>query len=397
MIFIKSILLDVIRMRKVGTAIALLVCLIVIGLLLFMEGGRRIDGNPPEDFIQYYVQSFRLLHDAALYNSRSLHEEIEKELGWKYTELPSANPPALLLFSLPFSFMPYPMAWWSLACFSMLVVLFASILVGKFCGLSSNQAVFFGVGALYSFPVVVLLILNHIESVLLLFLVLGWLAFKKGKNVLGSVMWGIAAALKLFPALYLVPLLGVHHKRVGFKGFLVAVLVTVLGATIVGWDQTYAYISEVIPASRNFYTSFGNNSLVAAGTTLASPLLGWIFEVLGGTLIAILMLTKPGDIDKIWITGTAGSLLLSPLSWSYYFILIPPVLIVLSSHLAWNRIQDRLLMYALVLSLLFWPSLLGGWTNEWFLAMPTGIAVFLRFVPTYGLVCLCWIGFKRVE
>ena len=385
-----------IGMRKVATATALLVCLIVIALLVFREGGRRMEGNPPEDFIQYYVQSVRLLHGATVYNSRELHEEIEKKIGWEYTELPAANPPAFLLFSLPFSFMPYPLAWWSLACFSMLVVFFASLLVGKVCGLTSSQAVFSGGGALCTFPVVVLVILNHIESVLLVFLVLGWLALKKGRYGLGSVLWGIAAALKLFPAVYLLPLLSVRHKRVGFKGFLVAVLVTVLGATVVGWDQTFVYITEVIPNSRSFYRSFGNYSLLAAGTNLGSPLFGWTIEILGGSLIALLMLKKPGGIDRIWITGTASSLLLSPLSWSYYFILVPPVLIVLSRYLTWNRIQDRLLMYTLVLSLLLWPSLLGGWGKEWFQAMPAGVSLFLRFIPTYGLVCLCWIGFRRV-
>jgi len=384
-------------MRKVATTAALLVCLIVIALLVFREGDRRIDGNPPEDFIQYYVQSIRLLNGTTVYNSRALHEEIEKKLGWEYAELPAANPPAFLLFSLPFSFMPYPFAWWSLACFSMLAVFFTSLLVGKACGLTSSQSVFFGGSALCTFPVVALVILNHVESILLVFLVLGWLAFKKDRYDLGFVLWGIAAALKLFPAVYLFPFISAQYKRMGLKGFLVALLVTVLGAAVVGWNQTFVYITEVIPTSRNFYPSFGNNSLVAAGTALASPLLGWILEILGGSLVAILMLKKPGGIDRIWVTGTAGSLLLSPLSWSYYFILVPPVLIVLSRHLAWNRIQDRLLMYTLVLSLLLWPSLLGGWAKEWFLAMPTGIALFLRFVPTYGLVCLCWIGFRRVE
>ena len=383
--------------RKVGAATTLLVCLIIIGSFLLREGGRRTQGNPPEDFIQYYVQSVRLLHGAKVYNSRALHEKIEKELGWEYTELPAANPPAFLLFSLPFSFMPYPLSWWILACFSMLAVLFTSVLVGKVCGLTSSQALFSGLVSLCSFPVLVLLILNHIESILLLFLVLGWFALRKGRYNLGSVLWGIAVALKLFPGVYLFPLLNSQHNRAGFKGFLVAFLVTVLGASIVGWDQTYVYITEVIPGSWNFYSSFGNNSLLAAGTALASPLLGWILEVSVGSVVAVLMLIKPGSIDRVWVTGTASSLLLSPLSWSYYFILIPPALIVLSRHLEWHRIEDRLLMYTLALTLLWWPSLLGGWVKEWFLAMPNLPSVFMRFVPTYGLLCLCWTGFRRME
>jgi len=384
-------------MRKVVTVAALLLCLIVITFFVIREGARRAEGNPPEDFIQYYVQSIRLFHGATVYNSNALHEDIEKELKWEYTELPAANPPAFLLFSLPFSIMPYPLAWWSLACFSALAVFFSSLLVGKACGLTFSQAVFAGGGALCTFPFVVLLILNHIESVLLVFLVIGWLAFKRDRHDLGSVFWGIAAALKLFPAVYLLPLLSAKYKRVGLRGFFVAILVTVLGAAVIGWDQTFIYITKVIPNSRSFYRSFGNYSLLAAGANLGSPLFGWTIEILGGSLIALLMLKKPGGIDRIWITGTASSLLLSPLSWSYYFILVPPVLIVLSRYLTWNRIQDRLLMYALVSSLLYWPSLLGGWAKEWFQAMPAGVSLFLRFIPTYGLVCLCWIGFRRVD
>jgi hypothetical protein len=384
-------------MRKVVAVTVLLVCLIVITFFVIGEGTKRAEGNPPEDFIQYYVQSLRLFRSAAVYNSHALHEDIEKELGWEYTELPAVNPPAFLLFSMPLSIIPYHLAWWSLACFSMLAVFFTSLLVGNECGLTFGQAAFVGGGALCTFPFLVLVTLNHIESVLLAFLVIGWLAFKKDRHNLGSVFWGIAAALKLFPAVYLLPLVSAKHKRVGLGGFFVAVLVTVLGAAVVGWDQTFIYITEVIPNSRSFYPSFGNYSLLAAGTTLGSPLFGWTIEVLGGSLVVLLMLKKPGGIDRIWMTGTASSLLLSPLSWSYYFILIPPALIVLSRYLTWNHIQDRLLMYALVLSLLYWPSLLGGWAKECFLAVPAGVSSFLRFIPTYGLVCLCWIGFRRVD
>ena len=375
----------------------LLICLTIVSVSFIPEGIKRSEGNPPEDFFQYYVQSVRLINGEKIYQSSALHNKIREDIGWEFEDVSPANPPFFVLFSLPFSLLPYPLAWWSLIIFSVLVIFFTSFAVSKNCGYKPTLSVCFGIAALCTFPTAVLLILNHIESVLLLVLVAGWIFFKKGKNASGAIMWGVAASIKLFPALYLVPLINHRYRKIGNISIAVALFATALGGAIIGWDQTIVYFFEIIPSSRSFYSSYGNFSVLAAGTVMNSAVLGWGLEIFIGTFLFITLLWNPGSIDKIFVTATAGSLLLSPLSWSYYFIIIPPVLIVFSGYLSLNQFQDRLLIYFLILTTLFWPSFFGGWTKEMFQFFPKGIGKLLTCVPTGGLLFLFFMGLNRVK
>lgn len=364
---------------------------------LVNEGMKRSQGDPPEDFFQYYVQSIRLQKNVDVYNSRALHEEIENRLGWSFNELPAANPPVLILMSWPLSFMHYKMAWWSLFIFSVITIFFCSYFVAKVCGYSCIDSVFLGFSSLCIFPNSVLLILNHIESILLLSLVAGWIFFKKEKKAKGAIMWGIAASIKLFPALYLVPLINYRFRNIGTISLVVALSATAFGVIFIGWDQTLVYLVEIIPGSRSFYSSHGNFSVLAAGTAMNSVVLGWSLEILIGFFIFVTLVWNPVSIDKIFVTATAGSLMLSPLSWSYYFIIIPPALIVLSNYLSFDKFKDCFLIYFLILTTLLWPSLLGAWTKNIFRFQATEIEIFLRFVPTYGLFSLFLAGLKKVR
>lgn len=385
-------------MRTAVSTAAILVALTAVAVLLLGEAPHRLDGERPEDFAQLYIVSWNLRHHETVYSEIRTPPDLESRLGWSYrSDYSFANPPALVPFLYPLSFLPYALAWCCLLLLSLLALPAAVVIAARTMGFALLPSLTLGVLLLCTPPGLVLLILNHVESVIVLLAVLGWLALRQGRLRTGGGLWGLCAALKLFPALWILGLLHRRYRSAAWSALVVGLSATALGVLVIGPAQLGVFLTHVLPQSARWRVGYGNFSLLALGGWAGHPALGWLLAALTALVIVPALIRRPRSPDGIWVTAVAASLLMSPLTWGYYFVFAAPSLAVLAAHLNLSRARVRSLFYALVASLLVWPSLLGGWSEGWLQRAPELLQIGLTFVPTAGLVALLAVGLWHLD
>jgi hypothetical protein len=214
--------------------------------------------------------------------------------------------------------------------------------------------------------------------------------------VIGGGLWGLCAAFKLFPALWVLGLFHRRYRRAGFSALFVATTVTLLGVVLVGLEDAAKFLTVVLPQSAIWRESEANFALVTVASRLGAAALGWVMAATLALATTLFLLRGPGSVDRILVVGVATSLLIAPLSWSYGFLFAAPCLVVLSGHLALSSWRDRLLVVGLTVTLFAWPSLLGSWGPGW-LTADRAPSLALRFVPTGALLALAVVGAVRID
>ena len=385
-------------MKTAVPAAAILLALAVLAALLFGEAPHRLDGERPEDFAQLYVVSWNLRHDGPVYAQIQTPTELASQLGWSYkSDYSFANPPALVPFLYPLSFFPYALAWWCLVVLSVLALPAGVVIAARAMGFPLLPSLTAGVLLLCTPPSLVLLVLNHVEAAVVLLGVLGWLAIRQGRLRVGGGLWGFCAAVKLFPALWILGLFHRRYRTAAWSALVVGTVTTALGAVLIGPSELGTFFTQVLPQSGRWRMGYGNFSLLSVGAWLGHPGLGWLLVAVTAVVTIAALVGRPGSPDRIWVSAVAASLLLSPLTWSYYFVFAAPCLAILAGHLDLSRGRARALLYALVVALLLWPSLLGGWSEGWLRWAPDPLEVGLTFVPTVGLIAMLAIGLLGMD
>jgi len=341
-----------------------------------------VQGEP--DFPNYYFGGERLLSGEPVYGS--LAPLMEEQFGVASYEAYPADPPATVILLSPLSLLPYETAWIAFAVLSAAIMFGVGYGVGREVGWSREASIAAGTLLLVTSAGRFLLFRNHMESILLLALFLGWRELRRGHEMSAGVWWGIAAALKLFPALLIVGLIAGRRTRAAVTAILTAAGITVVAVGVAGWSNTAAFITDVLPLSAHWYGALGNYSLLSFGTALAGTWLGWSLLAIGGIALVATYSSGARSADEIWIAGMAAALLITPLSWVNYLVLVLPGAMVIVDKFDLRELRDRWLAIGLVVALGFWgPIVLGA-------KLPS---VLLSFIPTYGLIALFLTAIRR--
>ena len=175
----------------------------------------------------------------------------------------NAHPPVTILLMLPLGFLNFKSAWIVWNVLSVLCLLTSIVIILK----ATSQ--FSAVGL---FTLVVFIATSHpfqetiyhgqLSCVLLLLVTAAWTGLVKRPGRAGALI-GIASALKLFPCLLLIPMMG----RRNWTGLIAAtVCVTLLSAgamAVVGYQGCRSYALDVAPSiGSDHAAAWGNQSLL---------------------------------------------------------------------------------------------------------------------------------------
>jgi hypothetical protein len=362
-----------------------LAAVILFSLFFAREASKSLDGAALPDFPNYYLGGERLFEGRPVYGP--LEAEVEERFGVSGYDAYPADPPPTVLLVAPLSLLPYDTAWLVLAGVSVVVLLAVTYLVSRELGFPADVGLALASMALLTTSFRFLLIRNHIESLILVLGFLGWRALRRRNTEAAGVWWGLAASLKLFPAMWLIGLAR-RSTRVGLvTGTATVAVAGMVSLAVLGWANVADFATQVIGSSTRWYGALGNYSLLSLGTALSSVTLGWIFTGIGVIVLVPLYVKLAVQPDQVWVAGTAVALLLSPLSWLNYLVLAIPALLIVGARLDLRATNDRWLMLGLVASLGFWGPVVFA------VELPS---ILVSFAPTYGLVALFFVALRRL-
>lgn len=312
------------------------------------------NGERPNDFPNYYFAGLRLFEDRPIYDP--LENEVFRRLGFDHYPTNIADSPATVVLMSPLSQLSYNTAFFALYTFSLLGVPLLIYFTARYLGIGLWESICACSLTLFSNQYRFLLLCNHMESILLLCLTFGWIALRKGKERTGGFLWGLASALKLFPGLLLIILALSRWKRTALTGIVAASIILALSGAIIGWADSATYIMQVIPQSQQWYGHDCNYSLMSIGYRLGGITAGWVLTIAAVAIIILVSLKIKGSRDRIFAMGTAGMLIVSPLSWLGYGVLLLPVLLLLFTAMSRRALRQDIWMFiaALVLTQ-YWP------------------------------------------
>lgn len=335
---------------------------VVIAAVLYVRDGsfvleRLASGDPTihSDFDTFWRSAVALLEGGDVYGT-----------GAGYANL---NPPIFTVLIAPLGWLDFMEAYRLWVLVTVLVLVASMSAVAAELRMRGAIVIPVIVAVLLSSPVLATLGLGQVYALLAAGLVAAWVAQRRGQLVWAGLALGLVVALK--PSL--APVLLVSALRREWPTCSTALL-TGTAATIVGWVICGA---ESMPkwvrllASNPVVTYWDNASLPGTLLRLTSTS-SWgkpLVEVPGGAVIGLvlggvlLVLTawvvrRPpvGREDTALWAMAAAALLVSPLSWhNYLVVLIPGVLVLVAG--------GRWLVAMLLLSL----SLIGmEWPPSWY-------------------------------
>ena len=174
-------------------------------------------------------------------------------------------------------------------------------------------------------------------NVLLTLLVLVDLVWieRDGNHRFGGALIGVAAGIKLTPALFAVYLLATRRYRAAATaGAAFAATVAVAFALVPGDAVRYWDLSFLDPANVGRIQNVANQSLLGAlarvlGTLSVGPVWLPAAAAVGGAGIALAARAgRAGQAAQAFALCAVTSLLVSPISWSHHWVLAVPALLV---------------------------------------------------------------------
>jgi hypothetical protein len=165
---------------------------------------------------------------------------------------PSPHPPFLALVSLPLTLIPFPaiVPLWLLLNLALLVV------IGRCLGLSIQASLPLAAWP----PLWCLLYIGQLELVILALAMLGWRAAAADRDWRAGLWLGLAAVIKLYPALLLVPYAVRRRGRILLAAVCVFLLSQLGNLIVVGPAGEVRYYREILPTVSSEYVHLSLNS-----------------------------------------------------------------------------------------------------------------------------------------
>ena len=342
---------------------------------------RVANGMP--DFPNYYYTAVAVRDGTDVYVP--LEDKVMTDFGVEAAEsveyFADFLPVAVIV--APLASMDYTTAWWVLASLSTVAMVATMWMTGSAIGLTRRWVALFAIAALLTSSFRYLIRTNHFEVLLALLGVVGWLRLRNGRDP--GVFWGAAAALKLFPALWVVAL--IRKRRTVVSAALTFIVVLAASVAVLGVPAIETYVSDVVPLARQWYGSAGNYSLLALGTSIGGESLGWLLTGLGVVTFMWGQRREMGA-DATFVSVVGWSLLLSPLSWINYLVIAAAPALISAVAVDWSNRRERVIAVGMLVGLLALEPI--GLVN-------IQATIALASVPTLSLLLLATWAPAKIE
>jgi hypothetical protein len=330
---------------------------------------------------------------------------------------PNPHSPFLTVLSIPFGWFSYKTAAYLILAFEVCCLAFSVIGIGKWLGLKPAPfttgaivCLLAGWGAVWEN-----LALGQTNLTILVLLVMGLRGLTTERHIFGGIAIGCAISLKIIYWPLLVPLLLYRKIRVLTAGLATIVVLNSLPIFVLGYqavEHYYRYVSPTVATYHRAY--FRNMSFWSVGWKLfegtGSPSLAgisvpplfdlpWLAPFFSYGLVgllfcgSIILVVKVKNIEAAYAIMICFSLLMSPLCWSHYLVMmaIPFSFAVKRLLYVLSTINRRIaLMIASSFLLVPGPSLVGleRWFQEYVFLNNPLILLAVSLIPMYG-VLLC--------
>ncbi|MFM2005309.1 MAG: hypothetical protein RLZZ09_964, partial [Pseudomonadota bacterium] len=323
---------------------------------------------------------------------------------------PNLNPPVFIFATTPLACMGFDAAWLAWFFFSMacLAVALRRQQQERLIGQGSVNFLYAGLVCLLYVPTLASFFFGQVTFQILLPIILGWSALRRGQDRAGGGWLGLAASLKPFVALYLLGLIVLRNGR-AIQTMVLTGLVCVALGWLIGGSNTYRDYFEALH-SINWHSASWNASLAGFFSRLLggsqnvpwfdAPGLARALTVLSSFGILAVFVVSAWRIRARVVTERADALmalclpamlLVSPLGWLYYFPFLLPCTLILwraSDTMANPRRYRLALLMTLILSSMpswFIPAVEMNDPLDWFGASGFYTVALLQF---FGLAAL---------
>ncbi|MCS6865950.1 MAG: glycosyltransferase family 87 protein [Gemmataceae bacterium] len=332
------------------------------------------------DFLQEWLSARNYLAGTPVYAEQTqamlrhtgvlLKEGMGMILSW------NAHPPASVMIALPFGHLPYRDAHflWNVVTFPLFLISIVIILWELKFPLSPWSLLPALSLLLLFHPLYLQLFLGQLNILLVFFITLAWWADRHDRIGWAGVAVGIAAGLKLYPAFLLAYFFCTRRWRGLATGVATFLAVNGLALAVFGIATFRTYIDVVVPSLQKYQTSGWNISITAFWLRIFDPhpaqkiitwstqpeaarLLIWLSRLVI-TAVVVWVAWRSYSVatrDRAFATAIVGMLLVSPITWSHYFILL-----LLPAALLWLRWPSG------SLRILLWLVLIPLWMPDYF-------------------------------
>jgi hypothetical protein len=318
---------------------------------------RSLAPRPKEihDFYQEWSSARNWARDRPVYTpvSETIGEYLRLRLKPGTTPVWNVNvhPPTAVLLAIPLQGLDYRTAMTVWNALSLAAILVSIVVTARAGGLHWSTTGWIGLaaGLMWFDPLHQQFLQGQLTAVLLLLMTLGWVAGRSGHDGWAGVCFGLAAAIKLFPSFLVLWLIG-RRKWSGVATWAATVVVaTGVTAAVLGLQTYVDYIQNVLPEAARWRGATSNASLPGLWCKLFaptgyhgpsvplvdSPIIAILGTVLSAIVVSALVLERtwrahgPIAIDQAWCLTLCGTLLVSPVSWDHYFLLLLPAFLLL--------------------------------------------------------------------
>ena len=279
----------------------------------------------------------------------------------------NAHPPAAVLLTLPLGRLSYPDAWYRWGVFSLVVVAISGWLLLGPAGLHWEWEFWIPVACwiLASNALKEQLLQGQLTAVILLLCALAWVTDRRGWQGWCGACVGLAAAIKLFPAFVLVYLVAQRRWKAVLAAGLTLVGVNLIALLVLGSDAFADYLFQSLPSLDTFRTGWLNSSLngffsklfISRGGSVVPlwenrPLGQGLYA--GGSVLVTAFVFLASRLarderrrDVAFAACLIGMLLVCPLTWDHYFLLL-----ACPGLLLWHAARGQTVMKVSLLALL---------------------------------------------